>query len=90
MTDGLARVEFCDWCDKRQFADESEMIGVINNVHICENCAAELAFDSLQGSETMTSLRRTLQAEKNAGHNVRRPSEGHTSRRTPNHDKMDE
>lgn len=53
MTDGLQPVEFCDWCDARQFADESEMIPVVENIHICRNCAAELAFDSLRGRETL-------------------------------------
>lgn len=58
MTDGLQPVEFCDWCDRREFADESEMIPVVENVHICQNCAAELAFDQLQDTETMTPLDR--------------------------------
>ena len=34
MTDGLQPVEFCDWCDTRKFKDDSEMIQVIENVHI--------------------------------------------------------
>lgn len=58
MTDGLQPVEFCDWCDTREFRDESDFIEVVENVHICRNCAAELAFDQLQGTKTMKPMDR--------------------------------
>lgn len=58
MTDGLQPVQFCDWCDDRQFKDESEMLEVCENVHICRDCAAELAFDNLMDHDTMSPKER--------------------------------